>query len=173
MIEPLAGLAASDIEYKGLTEKGVETPWTAGGAFCGTRQLNLALCGFSIRIKGAKAKQFSCEYRGLFRSGDTVGPVANGQPLRSKSLDDALQAIELSFLEVAATVSSVRQPQPQQPASAATRTPAAPQSSPHQPLAALAPAQPEPPLQLELPKPRGGPKKPVGPRFSVFREDGG
>jgi hypothetical protein len=98
-ILPLELLSADEIEYKALTEKGVETPWTSGGQLCGTRQMNLWLSGFAVRLKGEAAKAFDCSYRGSFRSGAIVGPLKNGAPLRASSLDDVLQAIQITITE--------------------------------------------------------------------------
>jgi hypothetical protein len=102
-ILPLELISPDEIEYKVLSEKGVETPWTSGGQFCGTRQMNLWLSGFAVRLKGAAAKAFDCSYRGSFRSGAIVGPLTNGAPVCAATLDDVLQAIQVTITEVGAT----------------------------------------------------------------------
>jgi len=138
-IRPLEVLSADDIEYKALTEKGVETPWISGGQFCGTRQMNLWLSGFAVRLKGQAAKTFDCSYRGSFRSGTIVGPLNNGAPLRAAVLNDVLQAIQITIIETgAAKTEAPRVSQPH---------PVAPQTE----AAVVA--------------------RPIGPRFSVFREE--
>jgi hypothetical protein len=138
-IRPLELLSADDIEYKALTEKGVETPWISSGQFCGTRQMNLWLSGFAVRLKGKAAKAFDCSYRGSFRSGAIIGPLTNGAPLRSAALDDVLQAIQVTITETGP--SQVEAPRTPLPPPAAT-----------EPEAAIA-------------------ARPIGPRFSVFREE--
>lgn len=99
-ITPLEGLSAGDIEYKGLTATGVETPWIGGGAPCGTRRQRTPLTGFAVRLKGDRANRYDCEYRGSFGSGAIVGPLRNGAPLRSSNPEDYLQAIQVLFTEV-------------------------------------------------------------------------
>ena len=98
-VTPLEDIAASDIEYKALTASGVETPWVEGGALCGTRQQNLPLVAFAVRLKGAAAQLYDCDYRGAFRSGKIVGSVTNGAPCQSASASDFLEGIQLSLVE--------------------------------------------------------------------------
>jgi hypothetical protein len=100
VIEAVAPLAKGDIEYKGLTATGFETPWLGGGSSCGTRGMGIPLVAFSVRMKpSAKAAEYDCEYSGRFISGATVGPLRNGAPCRSASPDDPLEAIQLRIVE--------------------------------------------------------------------------
>jgi GT2 family glycosyltransferase/glycosyltransferase involved in cell wall biosynthesis len=99
-INPLEGLEPLEIEYKAVSEKGIETPWTPGGELCGTRRLGLALAGFAVRVRGAAARRVECRYSGAFRSGAVVGPASNGAPLRSGSLEDVLTGVQLRFLSL-------------------------------------------------------------------------
>lgn len=99
-IKPLDGIAAADIEYKGLTISGFETPWTIGGQACGTRQMATPLIAFALRMrsKDGSAVPYDCEYSGCFQSGTVVGPVTNGTPCRSSVPNDPLEGIQVRFL---------------------------------------------------------------------------
>jgi len=162
-IEPLSELGVMDIEYKGLTEKGVESPWTPGGVFCGTKGMKLALAGFSVRVKGEKARLYECRYTGRFVSGAQVGPLMNGAPLHTGRLDDFLVALEVEFLPLQVQGSPLPSPRRDEWASAPAQAPARAAAPVFKPLQwseedAEAPAPP--------------PRRVVGPRFSVFRDDG-
>jgi GT2 family glycosyltransferase len=99
-IEPQSPLGKGDIEYKGLTVTGFETPWLAGGSPCGTRGMGIPLIAFSVRLKpSATTAQYDCEYSGRFLSGATVGPLRNGAPCRSTAPNDPLEAIQLRILQ--------------------------------------------------------------------------
>jgi hypothetical protein len=122
-IEPEAPLAKGDIEYKGLTATGFETPWLTGGASCGTRGMGIPLVAFSVRIRpGAQAAPYDCEYTGRFLSGATVGPLRNGAPCRSAMPDDPLEAIRLRILERPAALAESQQATVPKPAKAAAPT---------------------------------------------------
>lgn len=145
-LEPLGEVSSKDIEYKTLSEKGVESAWTRGGGFSGTKQMALALSGFCVRLKGEKASTHHCRYHGVFQSGARVGPRQDGAPVMSSSLSDYLVGIELEIFERTAALSD--------------------RSSP---AMSLPPAKtPEPALPAE-----GGrsSRRVIGPRFGVFRED--
>ncbi len=88
-------LTSKDIEYKGLSANGFETPWLSDGATCGTKGISLPLIGFAIRLKAEAASTYDCEYSGYFQSGTTVGPLRNGVPCRSKTASDPLVGIRL------------------------------------------------------------------------------
>jgi hypothetical protein len=93
---PLDRLAASDIEDKGLTGAGFESPWLSNGEPCGTRGMGIPLVGFAVRPKpDAAALGYDCIYRGCFRSGAISEPVRNGELCRSETADDPLEGIEL------------------------------------------------------------------------------
>src|SRR5215468_2814803 len=60
-VTPLDQLAIADIEYKGLTGAGFESPWISNGEPCGTRGMGIPLVGFAVRLKGeAAASGYSC-----------------------------------------------------------------------------------------------------------------
>lgn len=93
-------LAASDIEYKGLTGSGFETPWLSDNKMCGTKGMATPLMGFAIRLKpGSAAANFVCEYSGYFKSGKTIGPLYNGAPCRSSVADDSLEGIQVRLVK--------------------------------------------------------------------------
>jgi GT2 family glycosyltransferase/glycosyltransferase involved in cell wall biosynthesis len=95
-VKPLRHFEARDIEYKGLTGSGFETPWLSNAAMCGTKGMAVPLLGFAIRLKrSAEAAAFDCEYSGYFKSGVTVGPLRNGAPCRSTVANDPLEGIQV------------------------------------------------------------------------------
>jgi len=95
-VTPLDQLAIADIEYKGLTGAGFESPWISNGEPCGTRGMGIPLVGFAVRLKGeAAASGYSCAYRGYFRSGAISGSTRNGELCRSQVNGDPLEGIEL------------------------------------------------------------------------------
>ncbi|MBP2294280.1 glycosyltransferase [Azospirillum rugosum] len=98
-ITPVDGLSPEDIEYKGLTANGWETPWITGGNMCGSRGLGTPLIGFSIRLRGAVAERFECVYEGAFVSGYRSPAGQNGSPCRSDAIGDPLEGILLRLVE--------------------------------------------------------------------------
>jgi hypothetical protein len=106
-IRPLDGFTAQDIEYKGLTGSGFETPWLSDVTMCGTKGLAVPLVGFAVRLKPghSAASAYDCEYSGYFKSGCTVGPLRNGAPCRSTAANDPLEGIQMRITLRAATPS--------------------------------------------------------------------
>jgi hypothetical protein len=95
-VRPLRRLGAQDIEYKGLTGSGFETPWLSDDKMCGTKGMAVPLVGFAVRLKpGAATAEYDCEYSGYFQSGVTVGPLRNGAPCRSTVANDPLEGIQV------------------------------------------------------------------------------
>ena len=95
-IRPLEHLAAKDIEYKGLTGTGFETPWQSSEQFCGTKGISMPLVGFAVRLKpGPEGSAYDCEYSGYYRSGATAGPFRNGAPCRSSLANDPLEGMQV------------------------------------------------------------------------------
>ena len=95
-IRPLERFDAQDIEYKGLTGSGFETPWISDDKMCGTKGMSVPLVGFAIRVKPTSAGGgFDCEYSGYFKSGVTIGPLRNGAPCRSTVANDPLEGIQV------------------------------------------------------------------------------
>ena len=95
-VTPLDQLAATDIEYKGLTGAGFESPWISNAELCGTRGMGIPLVGFGVRLKPeAAALGYECAYRGYFRSGAISEPAKNGELCRSPTQGDPLEGIEL------------------------------------------------------------------------------
>lgn len=103
-------LTSRDIEYKGLSANGFETPWLSDGAVCGTKGISLPLIGFAIRLKPDAAAQYDCEYSGFFQSGITVGPLKNGVPCRSKTASDPVVGIRLRVIKRAGAKASAAAP---------------------------------------------------------------
>lgn len=106
-ITALEAVSPDDIEYKGLTSSGFETPWLSAGAACGTRGMAVPLVGFAVRPSEKMAQSFDCEYSGYFRSGATVGPLRNGTPCRSTTAGDPLEGIRFRLVARASTTSTV------------------------------------------------------------------
>jgi hypothetical protein len=99
-INPLEIISVDQIEYKGLTATGYETPWLSKGTLCGTRGKSMPLLGFAVRLKPQSGGQlFDCEYTGAFLSGAVVGPCRNGAPCVSAQSDDPLEAMQLRIIE--------------------------------------------------------------------------
>lgn len=113
-LSPLSQLQASDIEYKGLTATGVETPWITNGAECGTRGKATPLLGFAVRLRpGSVQARFECTYSGCFASGKVVGPMTNGAPCRSSLKNDPLEGVQIRFVERSgAAAAANRSPEP-------------------------------------------------------------
>ena len=97
---PLNQFGASDVEYKGLTGSGFETPWLSDDKMCGTKGMAVPLVGFAVRLKpGAASAGYDCEYSGYFQSGVTVGPLRNGAPCRSTVANDPLEGMQVRLLK--------------------------------------------------------------------------
>lgn len=99
-VSPLEGLSAKDIEYKGLTSSGFETPWMTDEQMCGTKGMSVPLIGFAVRVKaGAQTPAYDCEYSGYFQSGTIVGPIRNGVPCRSTVAGDPLEGLQIRLVK--------------------------------------------------------------------------
>jgi hypothetical protein len=111
-VKPVQRFAAQDVEYKGLTGSGFETPWCSDATMCGTRGMAVPLVGFAIRLKPSKqTAAFDCEYSGYFKSGATVGPLRNGAPCRSTVANDPLEGIQVHIRKrTSATLPADRAP---------------------------------------------------------------
>jgi hypothetical protein len=110
-IRPLDRFGAQDIEYKGLTGSGFETPWVSEEKMCGTKGMAVPLVGFAVRLKpSAAAAAYDCEYSGYFQSGVTVGPLRNGAPCRSTVANDALEGIQVHVVKRSAERPPNRRP---------------------------------------------------------------
>jgi glycosyltransferase involved in cell wall biosynthesis len=97
-VTPLARFEARDVEYKGLTGSGFETPWLTDGTMCGTKGLSVPLVGFAVRLKSSpETAAFDCEYSGYFKSGAVVGPLRNGAPCRSTVANDPLEGLQIAI----------------------------------------------------------------------------
>ena len=99
-IRPMNRFEVQDIEYKGLTGSGFETPWLSDDKMCGTKGMAVPLVGFAVRLKpGPATAGYECEYSGYFQSGVTVGPLRNGAPCRSTVANDPLEGIQVRLLK--------------------------------------------------------------------------
>ena len=97
-IKPMDRFEAGDIEYKGLTGSGFETPWMSDEKMCGTKGMSVPLVGFAVRLKpGPKTGAYDCEYSGFFKSGITIGPLRNGAPCRSTVANDPLEGLQVTI----------------------------------------------------------------------------
>jgi hypothetical protein len=103
-ISPIEKLPETEIEYKGLTATGLETPWLGSGTECGTRGKATPLVGFAVRLRQNGASSgFDCEYSGYFSSGTIVGPLKNGAPCRSTLKNDPLEGVRVIIRARSAT----------------------------------------------------------------------
>ena len=98
-IRPLEAFAAADIEYKAFGPNGRQTPWVSNGALCGTRDHNLPLTGFAIRLAPHLRDRFEVVYEGAYVEGGVIGPSRNGEPCLPAILDDRLEAMLIRLLE--------------------------------------------------------------------------
>lgn len=99
-VQPMTHLDAQDIEYKGLTGSGFETPWLSDNAACGTKGMGVPLVGFAVRLRpSVNTARYDCEYSGYFQSGLTVGPLRNGAPCRSSVANDPLEGIQVRLMK--------------------------------------------------------------------------
>jgi len=98
----LQRFSAADIEYKGLTGSGFETPWLSDDKVCGTKGMAVPLVGFAIRLKPNSVStpaEYDCEYSGYFQSGLTVGLLRNGAPCRSTVANDPLEGMQVRIVK--------------------------------------------------------------------------
>ena len=103
-VRPLDGFGPKDIEYKGLTSTGFETPWLSDDKMCGTKGMAVSLVGFAVRLRPSPAAAaYDCEYSGYFQSGQTVGPMRNGVPCRSRVANDPLEGIQIRLVKRSTT----------------------------------------------------------------------
>jgi GT2 family glycosyltransferase len=99
-VRPLQQFGAADVEYKGLTGSGFETPWLSDDQMCGTKGMAVPLVGFALRLKPSpRSRAYDCEYSGYFQSGLTVGPLRNGAPCRSTVANDPLEGMQIRLVE--------------------------------------------------------------------------
>jgi hypothetical protein len=141
-LRPQVELGPGDIEYKGLTGTGFETPWTTDEQMCGTRGMSTPLLGYAVRLKpGSKAGAYDCEYSGYFQSGAVVGPLRNGAPCRSTVAGDPLEGIQVrvSRRAAAAAGASEGKSAPTAPAKTAPAKSAPAKSAPAKTAAVKAP----------------------------------
>lgn len=77
-ISPWDDLTQQDIMYKAVLGPNWESPWHAGGAYCGSRGLDFPINGLRIKLSEAAAARYRLSYMGLFQDGTVVGPVNEG-----------------------------------------------------------------------------------------------
>ncbi|MGQ9367391.1 glycosyltransferase [Azospirillum sp. A39] len=106
-IAPLDHLPADGIEYKGLSAKGVETPWVTGGGYCGSRGEGTPLTGLAVRLREPYADRFDCVYEVMCLSGARSPVLANGRPYRSDAVGDPIQAFTVRVVP-SGTVAAAR-----------------------------------------------------------------
>jgi hypothetical protein len=91
---PASGVAAEDVEYQAVLGRDWLSPWVESGKFCGSRGMALPLLGIRVRLKGAAAKEYECNYSATFIDGSAVGPVSGGEACEAESLA-ALEAFQI------------------------------------------------------------------------------
>lgn len=125
-ILPIEGLSEHDIEYKGLTSSGFETPWLSAGATCGTKGMSVPLIGFAVRLRPSDiTAELDCEYSGYFQSGTTSGPMRHGAPCRSAMNSDPLEGISIRITRRTGPALPGTQPEPIEATSASVPKPGA------------------------------------------------
>jgi hypothetical protein len=98
-MRPLERLTPADIELKAFLPNGGETAWIPGGVLCGTRGRGLPLTGFAVRVAPHHADRFEVQYQGSFFEGGISETRRNGEPCRSSSADDPLEAVNIRVME--------------------------------------------------------------------------
>jgi len=97
-IRPLEKLLPVDIEMQGFGVNVDQTPWVAGGAFCGTRGRGVGLTGFAVRLAPHLREHFDAIYEGSFFAGGVSGLKRNGEPCKSSVPNDPLEAINVRLV---------------------------------------------------------------------------
>ena len=122
-VQPLQHLNSHDIEYKGLTGTGFETPWLSDDENCGTKGMSVPLVGFAVRLRQSpEAALYDCEYSGYFQSGTIVGPLRNGAPCRSTVANDPLEGVQIRFVKRANALAASTKSAPVRVSTGALRT---------------------------------------------------
>ena len=89
-IEPPEGI---EIEYMAHIQRYGDTDWVGGDNYVGTRDENLRIEGFAIRLKGDSANKYTIKYQGhvqsigntpIFSDGEYCG--TSGQSLRLEAM---------------------------------------------------------------------------------------
>ena len=92
------GINLHELEYAGVSYDGRLLPWVCPPQFTGTRGLGAPLLGFAARLSGGAAARYDVVYSGSFFSAGAVGPVHNGEFLKSTAAGDPLEQL-LIWLE--------------------------------------------------------------------------
>jgi hypothetical protein len=94
VINPPSPLTPGEIEYQGLLGRDWLSPWVEGGQLCGSRGMALPLLGLRVRLHGAAAEGFTCQYHVSFVDGTQQGPLEDGGLAQSPNLA-AVEAFQL------------------------------------------------------------------------------
>ena len=119
------GLTAADIEYQAVLGRGWLSPWSEGGALCGSRGMSLPILGLRVRLKGDAAKKFDIAYEATFIDGSTASAANAGDSCESASLSP-LEAFKVAITERP----SAAKPAPAKPAPPAAKAPVKPAVKP-------------------------------------------
>lgn len=98
-IRPLDTILPGQIEYMGYRSERQQTPWTSNARLCGTRGRGLPLAGFAVRLALSLHERFDVVYEAKFVSGETRGPLRNGEPCLPSAAGDVLSAIRVRIIE--------------------------------------------------------------------------
>ena len=96
-IMPPADIAPDEIEYKAVFDHTWSSPWTTAGQFCGSRGVSLPIFGFGVRLLGAAAQTYSCDYSATFLDGAMAGPVSDGALCEAAGSLVPLEAIRITL----------------------------------------------------------------------------
>jgi hypothetical protein len=83
-IMPGGDVPADQLEYQALLGQDWTSPWTAGGDFCGSRQMALPLLGVRVRLRGDAEARYRCQVWGRYAGGEVV-QVENGELCRNEA----------------------------------------------------------------------------------------
>jgi capsular polysaccharide biosynthesis protein len=96
-ITPSEDIAPEEFEYLAVFDRTWSSPWTTSGQFCGCRGASLPLFGFSLRLSGAAALAYVCEYSATFLDGSMAGPMSEGSLCQAAGTLAPLEAIRVTL----------------------------------------------------------------------------
>ncbi len=72
-------LDKEDIQYRAIFGPKWQSPWKFGNEYCGSREINLPINGFTIQLSDRAKVLYTLSYSGLFANGVVIGPVGVGE----------------------------------------------------------------------------------------------
>ncbi len=117
-IMPGGDVPTDQLEYQALLGQDWTSPWTAGGDFCGSRQMALPLLGVRVRLRGDAEARYRCQVWGRYAGGEVV-QVENGELCRNAA-GTPLEGLRVALLpKPGPEGAAISAPPPQAPAAEA------------------------------------------------------